>query len=43
MLASCFAESASEYPNPEDWVKTAGPFILKISARDNGCQLTVPC
>jgi NAD(P)-dependent dehydrogenase (short-subunit alcohol dehydrogenase family) len=43
MLASCFAESASEYPNPEDWIKTAGPFILEISARDNGRQLTVPC
>jgi NAD(P)-dependent dehydrogenase (short-subunit alcohol dehydrogenase family) len=43
MLASCFAESASEYPNPEEWIKTAGPFILKISARDNGRQLSVPC
>jgi NAD(P)-dependent dehydrogenase (short-subunit alcohol dehydrogenase family) len=43
MLASCFAESASEYPTPEDWVKIAGPFILKIGRPDNGCQLTVPC
>jgi len=43
MLASCFAESASEYPNPEEWIKTAGPFILKISARDNGRQHTAPC
>ncbi len=30
ILAPCFAESASEYPNPEEWIKTAGPFILKI-------------
>ena len=43
MLASCFGNSASEYPDPEDWVKIAGPFILKISAHDNGHQLTVPC
>ena len=43
MLASCFAESASEYPTPEEWIKTAGPFILKISPRDNGRPLTVPC
>ena len=43
MLASCFAEYASEYPTPEDWVKIAGPFILKIGPRDNGRQLSVPC
>jgi NAD(P)-dependent dehydrogenase (short-subunit alcohol dehydrogenase family) len=43
MLASCFAASASEYPTPEEWIKTAGPFILKISPRDNGRPLTVPC
>ncbi|MFM8983510.1 MAG: SDR family oxidoreductase [Spartobacteria bacterium] len=43
MLASCFGESAAEYPGPEDWIKIAGPFILKISPRDNGRQLTVPC
>jgi NAD(P)-dependent dehydrogenase (short-subunit alcohol dehydrogenase family) len=43
MLASCFGDSASEYPTPDDWVKIAGPFILKIGPPDNGCQLTVPC
>jgi NAD(P)-dependent dehydrogenase (short-subunit alcohol dehydrogenase family) len=42
MLTSCFGDSASEYPTPDDWVKIAGPFILKISPRDNGRQLTVP-
>jgi hypothetical protein len=30
MFASCFAESASEYPTPEEWIKTAAPFLLKI-------------
>ena len=43
MLASCFGQSASEYPNPEDWVKIAGPFLLRIGPHDNGRQLTVPC
>jgi NAD(P)-dependent dehydrogenase (short-subunit alcohol dehydrogenase family) len=42
MLTSCFGDSASEYPTPDDWVKIAGPFILKIGPRDNGRQLTVP-
>jgi NAD(P)-dependent dehydrogenase (short-subunit alcohol dehydrogenase family) len=43
MPASCFADSASEYPAPEEWIKTAGPFLLNISPRDNGRPLTVPC
>jgi NAD(P)-dependent dehydrogenase (short-subunit alcohol dehydrogenase family) len=43
MLASCFGNSASEYPTPDEWVKIAGPFILKIGPCDNGRQLTVPC
>ena len=42
MLTSCFGDSASEYPTPDDWVKIAGPFILKNGPRDNGRQLTVP-
>jgi len=42
MLTSCFGDSASEYPTPDEWVKIAGPFILKIGPRDNGRQLTVP-
>ena len=43
MLASCFGASASEYPTPEEWVKIAGPFLLKITPRDNGRPLTLPC
>lgn len=42
MLAACFGESASAYPTPAEWVKSAGPFILGLTARDNGRQLTVP-
>lgn len=41
MLRSCFGGSASSYPAPGDWAKTAVPFLLKISAKDNGSQMTV--
>ena len=42
MLRSCFGESASSFPNAEDWSKTAVPFLLGLSARDNGESVTVP-
>jgi len=42
MLAACFGESAGDYPEPEEWVKKAGPFILGLTSRDNGGSLTVP-
>lgn len=42
MLRSCFGGSASAYPTPERWVKSAVPFLLKISADDNGKSLSAP-
>ncbi len=42
MLQSCFGSSASTYPSPADWAKTAVPFLLKLEPRDNGQQLTAP-
>lgn len=42
MLRSCFGGSASNYPSPEEWAKTAVPFLLKLGPDDNGKQLTVP-
>jgi NAD(P)-dependent dehydrogenase (short-subunit alcohol dehydrogenase family) len=41
MLRSCFGESATSYPAPNEWAKMAVPFLLKISAKDNGRQMTV--
>lgn len=41
MLRSCFGESASAYPAPSDWARRAVPFLLQLSARDNGQPLTV--
>jgi NAD(P)-dependent dehydrogenase (short-subunit alcohol dehydrogenase family) len=42
MLRSCFGGSASSYPSPERWAKTAVPFLLKLGPDDNGKQLTAP-
>ena len=42
MLQSCFAGGASGFPKADAWAKIAVPFLLKISPRDNGRQLTVP-
>jgi len=42
MLRSCFGGSASAYPEPSQWAKNAGPFLLGLSAKDNGCSVDVP-
>jgi NAD(P)-dependent dehydrogenase (short-subunit alcohol dehydrogenase family) len=42
MLRSCFGGSASGYPTPGRWARNAVPFLLKISAADNGKSLTAP-
>src|ERR1700722_6608329 len=42
MLRSTFGGSATNYPAPREWAKTAAPFLLKINSADNGRQLTVP-
>jgi len=42
MLRSCFGGSASSYPTPERWAKSAVPFLLKLGPGDNGRQLTAP-
>ncbi len=42
MLQSCFGGSASGYPSPQAWAKTAVPFLLKINSADNGRPMTAP-
>lgn len=42
MLRQCWGEGAGHYPKSSEWVKSAAPFILKISSKDNGVSLTVP-
>lgn len=42
MLRSCFGSAASGYPSATEWATIAAPFILGISAAQNGQPLTVP-
>ena len=41
MLQSCFGQSAASYESPEQWARRSVPFILKLTARENGRALTV--
>ncbi len=41
MLRSCFGDGAGDFPDPEEWARRAVPFLLGLSARDNGRALTV--
>jgi NAD(P)-dependent dehydrogenase (short-subunit alcohol dehydrogenase family) len=42
MLRSCFGESSSEYPGPEEWARSAVPFFLGLGPADSGKPLSVP-
>ena len=41
LLESCFGSSASHFPSPQQWAEAAVPFLLGLSAADNGQPLTV--
>lgn len=42
MLASCFGAAAADYPSPEQWARSAVPFLLKLGPGHNGQSLTAP-
>jgi NAD(P)-dependent dehydrogenase (short-subunit alcohol dehydrogenase family) len=42
MLRECFGPSAAAYPDANDWVSRAGPFLLKLSSKHHGRSLDVP-
>ncbi len=42
MLRSCFGDSSSEYPDPDEWAEAAVPFFLGLGPGDNGKPMTVP-
>lgn len=42
MLEICFGDHAADYTPLQTWVKKAVPYILGLSAKDNGVSLTVP-
>jgi NAD(P)-dependent dehydrogenase (short-subunit alcohol dehydrogenase family) len=41
MLQSCFGRQANDYPDAEEWARTAAPWILNLRTKDNGRSLTV--
>jgi len=41
MLRQAWADGASSFPKPEQWAKRAAPFLLGLSAKDNGRSMTV--
>jgi NAD(P)-dependent dehydrogenase (short-subunit alcohol dehydrogenase family) len=42
MLQSCFGHGAAAYPSPAVWAERAVPFLLGLSAKDNGRPLSAP-
>ena len=42
MLQETFGAGADHYISPKDWAVTAVPYILELSAKDNGKSLTAP-
>lgn len=42
MLRACAPEEVDSSPTPEEWSRTAVPFILSLGPRDNGKSLTCP-
>jgi NAD(P)-dependent dehydrogenase (short-subunit alcohol dehydrogenase family) len=42
MLRRCFGDSASAYPDAEEWAKAAVPYLAALGPRDNGKALTCP-
>jgi len=41
MLRSCFGPSAADFSSPEEWAKSAVPFLLSLEEHHNGQALTV--
>ncbi len=42
MLRECWGDGAAGYPSPEDWSRTAAPFLLSLGPQHNGQALTAP-
>jgi NAD(P)-dependent dehydrogenase (short-subunit alcohol dehydrogenase family) len=42
MLQSCYGSSAASYHFPDEWAKTAVPFLLKLGPSENGRPISAP-
>ncbi len=41
MLRQAWADGAARYPRADEWAQRAAPFLLALTAKDNGRSLTV--
>jgi len=41
MLQQCFGSGAASYPTAKEWGRKAVPFILSLTAKENGTPLSV--
>ena len=41
MLRQAWGDGASSYPSADRWAEKAAPFLLRLSAADNGKSLSV--
>ena len=41
MLQQIYPENAADYPSPDAWAKKAVPYLMSISAQDNGESLII--
>jgi len=41
MLQKCWAEGADAYPDAQEWARVAAPYLLGLTAKDNGRSLSV--
>jgi NAD(P)-dependent dehydrogenase (short-subunit alcohol dehydrogenase family) len=42
MLKISFGDRSSSFPGPDDWARSAAPFLLGLGPKDNGKALTAP-
>jgi len=42
MLETCFGPAASTYPSPDQWARSAVPFLANLTVADSGKSLTAP-
>jgi NAD(P)-dependent dehydrogenase (short-subunit alcohol dehydrogenase family) len=42
MLRISFGDRSSSFPSPDEWARSAAPFLLGLGPKDNGKPLTAP-
>jgi NAD(P)-dependent dehydrogenase (short-subunit alcohol dehydrogenase family) len=42
MLRQCWGDEAADHEKPKEWAARAAPFLLRLSAKDNGNSVSLP-